>query len=58
MSSISLILRSVAPIIAGIKRRKENLAALTGFMPNIFEIAIVVPDLETPGRIASPWKKP
>ena len=40
------------------KRRKENLAAFTGSIPSIFDIAIVEPDLETPGKIARPWKKP
>ena len=40
--------------MAGMKSRNENLAAFSGFIPKIFEIAIVVPDREIPGRIAKP----
>jgi hypothetical protein len=56
VSLISPILRSVAPIIAGINKRKDNRAALTGSIPKILEIAIVEPERETPGSIANPWK--
>ena len=38
--------------MAGINKRKDNLAALTGSIPNILEIAIVEPERETPGSIA------
>ena len=54
----SLIMNAVPAIIAGIKSRKENLAAFSGFIPKIFEIAIVVPDLDIPGNIAKPWITP
>ena len=45
-------------MIAGMNKRKENRAALTGSIPNILEIAIVEPERETPGRMANPWKNP
>ena len=58
MSLRSPILRRVAPTIAGINSKKEKRAARTGSIPNIFDIAIVDPERETPGKIANPWKKP
>ena len=58
VSPASFNLRKVAPIIAGIKIRKENLAALTGSNPKILRNAIVVPEREIPGRIDKPWTTP
>ena len=39
--------------IAGIPKRKENLAASPLSQPNIKALEIVTPDLETPGKIAN-----
>ena len=39
--------------IAGIPKRKENLAASPRFQPDTKAVEIVIPDLETPGRIAN-----
>ena len=47
-------LRNVAPMIAGINIRNENLAAFIGSNPNIRRNAIVVPEREIPGRIDKP----
>ena len=58
VASASFNLRKVAPIIAGIKIRKENLAALIGSNPKILRNAIVVPEREIPGRIDKPWTIP
>jgi len=44
--------------IAGIPKRKENLAASPLSHPDINALEIVIPDLETPGKIANAWKKP
>ena len=49
---------NVAPIIAGIKIKNENLAAFIGSNPNIRRNAIVVPEREIPGRIDNPWTIP
>jgi len=38
--------------IAGIPKRKENLAASPLSHPDIKALEIVIPDLETPGKIA------
>ena len=38
--------------IAGIPKRKENLAASPLSQPDIKAVEIVTPDLETPGKIA------
>ena len=38
--------------IAGIPKRKENLAASTLSQPDTRAVEIVTPDLETPGKIA------
>jgi len=38
--------------IAGIPKRKENLAASPLSQPDISAVEIVTPDLETPGKIA------
>ena len=43
----------VAPKIAGINNKNANLAAFSPFTPWINPVDIVVPDLETPGSIAS-----
>ena len=47
-----------AIIIAGIPKRKENLAASFLSQPDIRAVEIVIPDLETPGKIAKAWVKP
>ncbi len=39
--------------IAGMPRRKENLAASYLSHPDIKAVEIVTPDLDTPGKIAS-----
>ena len=39
--------------IAGIPKRKENLAASPLSHPDIKALEIVIPDLETPGKIAN-----
>ena len=44
--------------IAGIPKRKENLAASPLSHPDIRALEIVTPDLETPGKMANAWKKP
>ncbi len=54
VASASFNLRNVAPIIAGIKIRNENLAAFIGSNPNIRRNAIVVPEREIHGRIDRP----
>ena len=38
--------------IAGIPKRKENLAASVLSQPVMSAVEIVIPDLETPGKIA------
>ena len=42
-----------ARVIAGIPKRKENLAASLLSHPDIKAVEIVTPDLETPGMIAN-----
>ena len=44
--------------IAGIPNRKENLAASPLSQPEIRAVERVIPDLETPGKIAKAWDKP
>ena len=44
--------------IAGIPKRKENFAASPFSQPDIKAVEIVMPDLETPGKIAKAWEKP
>ena len=44
--------------IAGIPKRKENLAASLLSQPDKSAMEIVIPDLEIPGIIAKDWKKP
>ena len=39
--------------IAGIPKRNENLAASSLCQPDIKALEIVIPDLETPGKIAN-----
>jgi len=41
-----------AKVMAGIPKRKENLAASSLFQPDIKAVEIVMPDLETPGKMA------
>ena len=38
--------------MAGIPKRKENLAASSLFQPDTRAVEIVIPDLEMPGKIA------
>tara|TARA_B100000579_G_scaffold315007_1_gene264476 strand:- start:122 stop:373 length:252 start_codon:yes stop_codon:yes gene_type:complete len=54
VASASFNLRNVAPIIAGIKIRNENLAAFIGSNPNIRRNAMVVPERDIPGRMDKP----
>ena len=44
--------------IAGMPKRKENLAASVLSQPDKRAVEIVTPDLETPGKIAKAWKNP
>ena len=44
--------------IAGIPKRKENLAASPLSQPATKAVEIVTPDLETPGNIANAWERP
>ena len=39
--------------IAGIPKRKENFAASSLVQPKTKAVEIVIPDLETPGKIAN-----
>ena len=38
--------------MAGIPKRKENLAASSLFQPDTRAVEIVIPDLEMPGKMA------
>ena len=49
---------TAARVMAGIPKRKENLAASSLCHPEIKALDIVTPDLETPGKIANAWNKP
>ena len=51
---IFLISRNVAPRIAGIDRRKENLPASSRFRPQKRPMEMVAPDREIPGMMAIP----
>ena len=44
--------------MAGMPKRKENLAASALSQPDTRAVEIVIPDLETPGKIAKAWEKP
>ena len=44
--------------IAGIPKRKENLAASLLSQPDTRAVEIVTPDRETPGIIANAWERP
>ena len=44
--------------IAGIPKRKENLAESARSHPDIKAVEIVIPDLEKPGTMANAWEKP
>ena len=44
--------------IAGIPKRKENLAASPLSQPATKAVEIVTPDLETPGKTANAWERP
>ena len=51
---MSFASRATAPKIAGIERRKENVAAVFLSIPRKIPTEIVDPDLEIPGNIAIP----
>ena len=44
--------------IAGMPKRKENFAASALSQPDTKAVEIVIPDLETPGKIAKAWERP
>ena len=44
--------------MAGIPKRKENLAASSLSQPDTRAVEIVIPDLEIPGKIAKAWERP
>ena len=44
--------------IAGMPKRKENLAASALSQPDTKAVEIVTPDLETPGMTAKAWERP
>ena len=44
--------------MAGIPKRKENLAASSLSQPDTRAVEIVIPDLEMPGKIAKAWERP
>ena len=44
--------------IAGMPKRKENLAASPLSQPDTRAVEILIPDLETPGKIAKAWERP
>ena len=44
--------------MAGMPKRKENLAASPLSHPETSAVEIVTPDLETPGKIARAWERP
>ena len=44
--------------IDGIPKRKENLAASPLSQPDARAVEIVIPDLETPGKMAKAWERP
>ena len=44
--------------IAGIPKRNENFAASRLSQPETRAVEIVIPDLETPGKIAKAWERP
>jgi len=52
------ILRTLAPRIAGIANRKENLIAFSFFTPKSIAVEVVEPDLEIPGITAMAWANP
>ena len=49
---------TAAKEMAGIPKRKENLAASSLSQPNTKAVEIVIPDLETPGKMAKAWERP
>ena len=44
--------------IAGMPKRKENFAASLLSQPDTKAVEIVIPDLDTPGKIAKAWERP
>ena len=44
--------------MAGMPKRNENFAASRLSQPVIRAVEIVIPDLETPGKIANAWERP
>ena len=55
---MSFAIIAIAPRIAGITNRKENLAAVSLPTPLKVAAAIVVPERDIPGVIASPCTVP
>jgi len=49
----SFALKTMAPAMAGIDKRKENSAAATGFTPENKPAEMVEPEREIPGRMAT-----
>ena len=47
-----------ARVMAGIPKRKENLAASLRSQPETRAVEIVTPDLDTPGKMAKAWEIP
>ena len=58
LPKISLAPKRIAPTEAGINKLKEKLKALIGDKPSKSAAKIVLPERETPGRIANAWKRP
>ena len=57
-SIASLIFKRQAPPITGIDMRNENSPAVLRSTLSHKAVAIVDPDLDTPGRMAIPWNVP
>ena len=59
-NSLKEVINSIiaAREIAGIPKRKENFAASPLLQPDIKAVEIVIPDLETPGKIAKACETP
>ncbi len=58
MEPILLNSKTVAPRIAGMERRKENLAERSRSNPQKRPVDMVAPDREIPGIMAIPWAIP
>ena len=44
--------------MAGMPKRNENFAASPLSQPDAKAVEIVIPDLETPGKMAKAWERP